>query len=40
MGLGLFLVKLLAGRLNGQFELLPGVGGGIRALLRLPAQGS
>ncbi len=40
MGLGLFLVKLLAGRLNGQFELLPGVGGGTRALLRLPAQGS
>jgi two-component system sensor histidine kinase RegB len=39
MGLGLFLVKLLAGRLNGQFELLPGVGGGTRALLRLPAHG-
>jgi two-component system, sensor histidine kinase RegB len=35
-GLGLFLVKLLARRLNGDFTLESGAAGGVRAALRLP----
>lgn len=37
MGLGLFLVKVLALRLSGDFSLEPAPGGGARASLRLPA---
>jgi two-component system sensor histidine kinase RegB len=36
MGLGLYLVRLLAERLGGRFEVRPNEGGGARAELRLP----
>lgn len=39
MGLGLFLVRLLAQRMGGEFRLEAREGGGTRALLDLPAQG-
>lgn len=36
VGLGLYLVRLLAQRLGGEFDLAPQHGGGTRAVLRLP----
>ena len=38
MGLGLFLVKLLAQRLNGEFQIVNRPSGGARAVLRLPSS--
>jgi two-component system sensor histidine kinase RegB len=38
MGLGIFLVRTLAERLNGQFQLRSQVGGGTRAVLTLPCH--
>ncbi|MEZ5400155.1 MAG: ATP-binding protein [Bryobacteraceae bacterium] len=40
MGLGIFLVRTLADRLQGRFELTPAEGGGTRAILELPCQTS